>query len=365
MPKEPNISKEERKKAREEKRELRKKERARKRASGDNVVRKKIWNGVKIFFKGVWKVFKGFFKYVLFPFWYTGVLMVKTMKFLRVRNEQTLTEEDNNFLSLIPTLFFSMSLSIAVIFLLFYFQIFDDIIELFLNDQFWAAVGQIFVVVGEGIWWLLQVIFVDFFYGLIIVPITSVLTGHDWITAAVLLGGLIILSGLGILIYNFAKRSTLFERIKQALKKVFLLPKRFHDYLRVEVVLKHLIGQRYIENRTKKFFWLNVLIQSILTLLFAIFSLYLGISKYFIFKGGDLENGWNGLEVMRYALFASLILFLLIGIFSTWFFSFVHGVSTMSDEEYEANKKRKEEKKKQRLEAKSKKQEEKQIKQEK
>ena len=290
--------------------------------------------------------------------------MVRTIKFLRVRNEQTLIEEDKNFLSLIPSLFFSMSLSIAVVFLLFYFQVFDDIIDLFLNDQFWEAIGQIFVVIGEGIWWLLQIIFVDFFYGLIIVPITSALTGHDWITAAVLLGGLIILSGLGILIYNFAKRSTLFERIKQALKKVFLLPKRFHDYLRKDVVLKHLVGQRYIENRTKKFFWLNVLIQSILTLLFAIFSLYLGISKYFIYKGGDLENGWDGLEVMRYALFASLILFLLIGVFSTWFFSFVHGVSTMSDEEYESNKKRRKEKKQQRLEVKGKKQEEKKTKQE-
>jgi hypothetical protein len=364
MPKEPNITKEERKKARAEKRELRKKERARKRASGDNVVREKIWNGVKIFFKGVWKVIKGFFKYVLFPFWYTGVLMVKTVKFLRIRNEKPLTVEDKNFLSLIPTLFLSMSLSIAVVFLLFYFQVFDDIIDLFLNDQFWAAIGQIFVVIGEGIWWLLLVIFRDFFYELIIVPITAALTGHDWITAVVLLGGLIILSGLGILIYNFAKRSTLFERIKKALKKVFLLPKRFHNYLREEVVLKYFIGHRYIENRTKKFFWLNVLIQSILTLLFAIFSLYLGISKYFLYRGGNLETGWDGLDVMRYALFASLILFLLIGIFSTWFFSFVHGVSTMSDEEYEANKKRRKEKKQQRLEAKSKKQEEKQTTQE-
>ncbi len=364
MPK-PNVTKEERKKARKEKRELKKKERARKRASGDNVVGEKIWNGVKIFFKGVWKVIKGFFKYVLFPFWYTGVLIVRTIKFLRVRNEQSLTEEDKNFLSLIPTLFFSMSLSIAVVFLLFYFQVFDDIIDLFLNDQFWAAIGQIFVVIGEGIWWLLQVIFMDFFYELIIVPITSALTGHDWITAVVLLGALIILSGLGILIYNFAKRSTLFERIKQALKKVFILPKRFHDYLREEFVLKHLVGQRYIENRTKKFFWLNVLIQSILTLLFSIFSLYLGISKYFLYRDGDLVNGWDGLDVMRYALFASLILFLLIGVFSTWFFSFVHGVSTMSDEEYEENKKRRKEKKQQRLEAKKKKQEEKQITQEK
>lgn len=360
----PNVTKEERKKARKEKRELKKKERARKRASGDNVVGKKIWKGVKLFFKGVWKLFKGFFKYVLFPFWYTGVLILRTVKFLKVRNDDPLTKDDKNFLSLIPTLFFTMSLSIAIVFLMFRFEVFDDIIDLFLNNQFWAAIGQIFVTLGEGIWWWVQVIFVNFFYNLIIVPITSALTGHDWITAVVLLGGLILLTGLSILIYNFSKRSDFFKRIGKALKKVFLLPKKFHDYLREEVVLKHFVGQRYIENRTKKFFWLNVLMQSILSLLFGIFSLYLGISKYFLYKGGDLENGWDGLEVLNYALFASLILFLLIGIFSTWFFSLVHGVSTMSDEEYETNKKRRKEKKQQRIEAKSKKQEEKQIAQE-
>ena len=124
----PNVTKEERKKERKEKRELKKKERAIKRASRDNSVGKKIWNVVRIFFKGVWKAIKGFCKYILFPFWYTGVLIVKTIKFLKVRNKDPLTEEDKKFLSLIPTLFLSMSLNIAVFFLLFYFNIFDKII---------------------------------------------------------------------------------------------------------------------------------------------------------------------------------------------------------------------------------------------
>lgn len=363
MPKEPNITKEERKKAREEKRKLKKKERARKRATRDNVVGKKIWNGIKLFFKGVWKAIKGFCKYILFPFWYTGVLFVRTIKFLRVRNKESLTEEDKNYLSLLPTLFFNMSLAIAVIFLLFKYEVFDTIINFFINEEFWYAVGQMFVEIGNGIWWLIKVIFYEFFYLMIINPLAIELGDNLFWSSAILLGGLVILTGLGILIYNLSKRSKLMEKIGAFLKKLFLLPKRFHDYFRKEIVLKYLIGERYLENRKKNFFWTNVLMQAILTLAYFIFALYLGISQYVIHL--DTGEGWGGNDILRYAIFSSLILFGFIGVFATWFFTLVHGVSTMSDEEYEANKKRKEEKKQQRLEAKSKKQEEKQTKQEK
>ena len=362
MPK-PNETKEERKKARKEKRELKNKERARKRASRNNVVGKKIWNGAKIFFKGVWKVIKGFCKYVLFPFWFTGVLFVRTIKFLRVRNKESLTEEDKNYLSLLPTLFFNMSLAIAVIFLLFKYEVFDTIINFFINEEFWYAVGQMFVEIGNGIWWLIKVIFYEFFYLMIINPLAIELGDNLFWSSAILLGGLVILTGLGILIYNLSKRSKLMEKIGAFLKKLFLLPKRFHDYFREEIVLKHLIGERYLENRKKNFFWTNVLMQAVLTLAYFIFALYLGISQYFIYLVNSTE-GWGGNDILRYAIFSSLILFGFIGVFATWFFTLVHGVSTMSDEEYEANKKRKEEKKQQRLEAKSKKQEDKQKKQE-
>lgn len=361
----PNVTKEERKKERKEKRELKKKERAIKRASRDNSVGKKIWNVVRIFFKGVWKAIKGFCKYILFPFWYTGVLIVKTIKFLKVRNKDPLTEEDKKFLSLIPTLFLSMSLNIAVFFLLFYFNIFDKIIDIFIKEEFWYAVGQIFVQIGEGIWWLLEIIFVSFFYDIIINPIYIALNDRLWLSATILLGGLVILTGLGILAYNLSKRSKLLENIGKFFKKIFLLPKKFHNYIREKVVLKYLIGERYLEKRMKNFFWTNVLIQAILTVFFFIFALYNGINQYFIHISSSGTDGWGGEEIMMYALFTSLILFLIIGVFSTWFFTFVHGVSTMSDEEYEANKKKREEKKQQRLEAKSKKQEEKQTAQEK
>ncbi len=363
MPKEPNKTKEERKKEREEKRELKKKERARKRASGENVVGKKIWKGVKIFFKGVWKVIKGFCKYILFPFWYTGVLVVRTIKFLRVRNKEPLTDEDKNFLSLIPTLFFSMSTAIAVIFLLFYFEVFNKIVQVFIDEQFWYAVGQMFVTIGQGIVEILNQIFVQFIWGMVIEPLKMALGDNLWWASAILLGGLVILTGLGILFYNLSKRSHFMEKLGIFLKKVFLLPKRLHDYIREEIVLKNLVGEKYIENRKKNFFWSNVLIQAILTFAYFVFAMYLGISQYFLYIS-DSATGWGGYDILRYAIFSSLILFGFIGIFSTWFFSLVHGVSTMTDEEYEANKKRKEEKKKQRLETKAAKQEEKLTKKE-
>lgn len=367
MPKEPNKTKEEKKKARKEKRELRKKERERKRASGENVIGKKIWTGVKVFFKGVWKAIKGFCKYILFPFWYTGVLVVRTIKFLRVRNKNPLTEEDKNYLSLIPTLFFSLSLAIVVIFLSFRLEVINTIVQVFINEQFWYAVGQIFVEIGQGIVWWAELIFVKFFYDMIINPLAVELGDNLFWSSVIFLGALVILTGLGILLYNLSKRSKVMEKIVAFLKKVFLLPKRFHDYIRKEIVLKHLVGERYIQNRKKNFFWSNVLIQTIITLAYFGFAMYLGISQYFIHKTAILTDpnsllGWGRDEVLIYAIFSSVILFGFIGIFSTWFFSLVHGVSTMSDEEFEENKKRREEKKQQKLEAKAKKQEEQQAK---
>ncbi|MBY9001309.1 MAG: hypothetical protein KGD64_10365 [Candidatus Heimdallarchaeota archaeon] len=360
MPNEPNETKEERKKARQEKRELRKKERTRKRESGENKVGEKILTGVKVFFKGVWKVIKGFCKYILFPFWYTGVLVVRTIKFLRVRNKEPLTEENKSYLSLIPSLFFSMSLAIAVIFLLFRFKVFDEIVQIFINEQFWYAVGQIFVEIGQGIVWWVNLIFVQFFYDMIILPLAVELGDNLFWSSVIFLGALVILTGLGILLYNLSKRSQVMEKIVAFLKKIFLLPKRFHDYIRQDIVLKHLVGERYIENRKKNFFWSNVLIQTIITLAYFGFAMYLGISQYFIRQSAILTDpnstlGWGGDEILRYAIFSSLILFGFIGVFSTWFFSLVHGVSTMSDEEYEENKKRKEEKKQNRIKVKQKK----------
>ena len=63
----------------------------------------KIWKGVVLFFKVLWKFIIGILKYILFPFWYTGVLFVKTSKFLKKRGDHALPAEDKGYLSLIPT----------------------------------------------------------------------------------------------------------------------------------------------------------------------------------------------------------------------------------------------------------------------
>ena len=82
-----------------------KKERKPKKSKGKKLTAKgffgAIWIGILFVLKILWKILKFFLKYVLFPFWYTGTLYVKTFKFLSVRSKDKLNEEEKNYLSLI------------------------------------------------------------------------------------------------------------------------------------------------------------------------------------------------------------------------------------------------------------------------
>ncbi len=290
----------------------------------------KIWKGAVLLFKGLWKFIIGIFKYILFPFWYTGVLFVKTSKFLKKRGDQALTDEDKGYLSLIPTLFFMLSLCIVIIFLLFYLEFFDEVVGKITDVGFWAAIGQFFVTLGEGIWWLLQVIFVDFLWEMIVVPFGNSLQGlqeHHWVSALILLVGIILLSGLSILLYNLAKNNNFMKKIGHGITVVILFPKKIHDKIREDVVLKYLIGKKRIETKSKNFFWVTVFIQTLITFVFFIFALVLGIYNY-------AKDIWSGIEVLQFSVYASLILFLFVGIFSTWFFNAVLGVSTKDSDRF-------------------------------
>lgn len=287
----------------------------------------KIWKGVVLFFKGLWKFIIGIFKYILFPFWYTGVLFVKTSKFLKKRGDQALTDEDKRYLSLIPTLFFMLSLCIVIIFLLFYLEFFDEVVDKITDVGFWAAVGQFFVTIAEGIWWLLGVIFVDFLWFMIIVPFGDTLQGHHWISALILLVGLILISGLSILLYNLAKTNNFMQKIGHGIAVTALFPKKVHNKIREDVVLKYLIGKKRIETRSKNFFWVTVFIQTLITFVFFIFAVVLLIYNY-------AKGIWTGIEVLEFSVYASLILFLFVGIFSTWFFNAVLGVSTKDSDRF-------------------------------
>ncbi|MHA2309342.1 MAG: hypothetical protein ACXABJ_08700, partial [Candidatus Heimdallarchaeaceae archaeon] len=68
-------------------------------------------------------------------------------------------------------------------------------------------------------------------------------------------------------------------------------------------------------------------IQFILTAIVSIFSLVLGIYNY-------ITEVWRGEDILRYSLILAVLLFVLIGIFSTWFFIRVFGVVTAESEKY-------------------------------
>ncbi|MHA1258603.1 MAG: hypothetical protein ACTSRO_03005 [Candidatus Heimdallarchaeaceae archaeon] len=282
---------------------------------------KNLGKGLLTFFVKIGKCIKAFFKYCLFPFWYTGVLFVETFKFLRTRNDEPLTDKDKNYLSLIPTLFFMFGICILLLYLLFATPVFETTKELIQNQSFWQSVGQWFIDLWNGFVELLKIIFVDFFWGMIVQPFADVLSTHQWVSAFILLIAVILVIGLSILIYNFAKRGKIFIILRDFFQKIGRKIKQGHEAIK-RFVLKYLIGERYILTRSKNFFWTNVLLQFILTIIFIIFSIYLVVQQY------QLGNWDTSVEIMNFAAVAAGMLFLLVGVFATWFFTLVHGVST-------------------------------------
>ncbi len=288
----------------------------------------KFWQSTKEFFKGLWKFISFFLKIILAPFWYTGVLFVKSIQFLKERGDHALTDKDKKYLSLIPALFFMMCISIIVVFLIFYFQLLDETIEVITDVGFWAAVGDFFVRIGNGIWWLLQIVFVTFFWEMIIVRFADFMTNENFYWATLILIVIVVVgTGLGILMYHAMKKRTIIIAISKFFKKIWSYPKKAFDYVREKIILKYIIGQKYIETRSKNFFWGTTLIQFILTMIIFLFSLGLGIYNYII-------GTWDGAAILRYSLILAVLLFVFIGIFSTWFFIRVFGVATAESEKY-------------------------------
>ena len=281
---------------------------------------KAIWTGILIFLKIIWKIIKFILKYILFPFWYTGVLFVKGYKFLRHRSSGLLTDEDKDFLSQLPVLFLMLGLSIFLFYLLFYFDVFEQAKDL-TDPGFWQAVGNMFVDFGLGIYWLLEQIFVVFLWNMIVIPFADLLSSHQWVSTMVLVAVVIIGAGLIILTYNLIKKGkfvifikNLIAKIKNGIRKTSQAIKSF--------VLKYIYGEKYVLSRSKNFFWINFLFQIIVTIALAIFSIYMVIQQSIVLEAWD-ENA-----ILRFAAILGVIVFAGIGVFSTWFFTFVNGVSS-------------------------------------
>ena len=287
-------------------------------------VGKVIWAGVLIFLKIIWKIIKFILKYILFPFWYTGVLFVKGFIFLRHRSKGMLTDEDRDFLSQIPVLFLMLGLSVFLFYLLFYFDVIGHVEEI-TNPSFWQGVWSAIVDIAYGIKWLLEIIFVTFLVDMIGKPLSDYFQGHQWQGTLVLIAVIIIGGGLIILSYNMIKKGKIIiflrkvkTKIKNAIQKTSQSIKTF--------VLKYIYGQKYIDTRPKNFFWINFLFQILVTIGLAIFAIYIIIQQSIV-----LEN-WDENAILRYAAILGTIIFAGIGVFSTWFFTLVNGVSSSPPE---------------------------------
>ncbi|MHA1304190.1 MAG: hypothetical protein ACTSQE_07095 [Candidatus Heimdallarchaeaceae archaeon] len=324
--------KEEKKQQSKTKREERKKkreERKKERIEGGKIT----WGDVGKFFLVLWKIIYAILKVVFAPFLYTGLLAVYIYRFLKERGDHALTEEDKKFLSLIPTLFFMLSLCITIIFVLVYFDVFKNLWEWIAMIGFWSALGNIFIAIGNGIWFVIEAIFVKGFWNGLVKPLSTLLAGHDWISATILLFALIILAGLGVLLFHatFMQKAVravrnFFKYIGEVPKKIALFFVNLHLKLR-NFVLDYLVGKNYVETKSKNFFWAVVFVEMSLAIVFTIAMVIVGIIKY-------ATDYWDGAETLKFGVFVSLIDFLLIGLFSTWFFIRVLGVSVKGSDRY-------------------------------
>ncbi|MCG3216199.1 MAG: hypothetical protein KAS63_05755 [Candidatus Heimdallarchaeota archaeon] len=289
----------------------------------------KFKESIKEFFKGVWKFISIILRIVLAPFWYTGVLFVKSIRFLRERGDHPLTEKDKKFISLIPALFFMMCLCIVIIFLLLQTTYLEDTIALITDVGFWTAVGDFFVKIGTGIWtYIIYPVFVVFFWEMIIVNFGNFMRDQNYYWATLIIIVIIILiTGLGILIYHAMKTRAIIKAIGRFFKKIFQYPKNLHKFIREKIILKYLVGENYIATRTKDFFRSTVLVQLILTFIVFVLSIALGVYNFAI-------DVWTKQEVLNYSLIVSALLFIFIGLFSTWFFVRVFGVVTKESKKY-------------------------------
>lgn len=301
----------------------RKEKKAKKERKGDG----RYKESTKEFFLGIWKFISFFLKIILAPFWFTVVLFIKAIKFLREKGDHLLTDEDKRYLSLIPSLFFMMCVSIIVTFLIFYFGLLDKAIEVITSDGFWPAVGLFFTQIGLGIFWLLKVVFVDFLYGMIIQPFGDFMQNANYFWATLIIVIIIILLvGLGLMMYHLMKTQKLIKAIGRFFKKIWSYPKSAHNWIREKVVLKYLVGEKYVATKPKSFFWGVVLIQFIITIALFILAIVLGVVNY-------IQGIWIGPDIFEYSLVVAGILFLVIGIFSTWFFVRVYAIATKVSEE--------------------------------
>jgi len=87
-------------------------------------------------------------------------------------------------------------------------------------------------------------------------------------------------------------------------------------------VLKKMIGEYYINEKSKNFFWTVTLVQLIITAIIVAITLIQGISR--------LLGEWELAETLKFFAYVTVLLFLFVGIISTWFFVRILYLATKS-----------------------------------
>lgn len=285
---------------------------------------KPIGKAFLVILKFIWIIIKDVAKVIFAPFVYTGKLIGKLSKFMKTKGPHALTEEDKDFLSLIPTFYFMLTFSVTIIFVIFS----EEIVAAFWSKIFSKGVGEnivwfftwlgrglawFFVQIGKGIWWF-------------VLAFGDLLNVHPFPSIIIILVLIILLAGLILILYYAPFTQKLIQSIKNFFTNIKSIPRKIadffintHDKIRT-FVLNKLIGKQYVETKSKTFFWSTTLVEVIVTILFLVITLILGIVK--------VMGEWVLAETLKFAAYATGLLFVFVGIFSTWFFIRILGIAT-------------------------------------
>ena len=186
---------------------------------------------------------------------------------------------------------------------------------------------------------MIYYVFYKFFWEILIVGLSGLLQGQIWLASTIVLVALIVLTGIGLLLYYSTFMQKTIRSVRLFINNIAEIPKKIglffvnlHNQFREKFVLDILIGKNLISTKSKTFFWIIMFIQVVITIVFVLGAMILGIFNY-------ATGVSSGAETMTYAMFVSFILFLFIGIFSTWFYHKILGTVTRPREDLDTKEK--------------------------
>ncbi len=298
-----------------------------KRVKGGKITR----DDIKLLLLAIWKVILVVLRFIFSPFIYTGKLMARTYRFLKDRGDHELTNEEKDYLSLIPTMYLMLSISVTIVVVFFTVSFLEELWRVIASFNIWDGIVWFFLAIGKGIAW----IFKGIFGGLaaLAMLIGELLSIDPFLASFLVLFMMVIVAGLLLLLYQAPFTQKVIAAIRRFVKYIGEFPKKIglwfkelHDKFKL-LVLKYIIGEKLVETKTKNFFFITILWVVIFTIIswvfFAVYAIYtwMGVA-------------WDWRDALGYMVFIFLIEFLMVGIFGTWFFHRMLGIATKHSNRY-------------------------------